>query len=172
MFQASNSALRLSSVLGELLRARGLTLATAESCTGGALAAALTSVAGSSDYFPGGVVAYSLGAKERLLGVPGAILHGDAAPGAVSEACAIAMARGARRVLGADFALSTTGIAGPGGGEPGKPVGLVFIAFAWGEGEGEGVCRRTVFAGDRADVIVGASREALALAVATIENRL
>ena len=162
----------LSQTLGELLRARGLPLATAESCTGGAVAAALTAVAGSSDYFPGGVAAYGLGAKERLLGVPGAILRGDAAPGAVREACAVAMARGARLALRADLALSTTGIAGPGGAEPGKPVGLVFIALAWGEGEGEAVCRRMVFAGGRAGVIARATREALALAVATIENRL
>lgn len=162
----------LSQDLGVLLRARGLALATAESCTGGAVAAALTAVAGSSDYFPGGVVAYSLDAKERLLGVPGAILRGDDAPGAVSEACAIAMARGARWTLGARLALSTTGIAGPGGAEPGKPVGLVFIALAWGEGDGEAVCRRVVFAGDRATVIAATTHEALALAIATIENRL
>ena len=172
MFQSRNSPLQLSPVLGALLRTRRLTLATAESCTGGAVAAAITAVAGSSDYFPGGVVAYSLDVKERLLGVPGTILRGDDAPGAVSEACAIAIARGARRILGADVTLSTTGIAGRGGAEPGKPVGLVFIALAWGEADGEVASPRVVFTCDRATVIAGATREALALAVATIENRL
>ncbi len=160
------SAPLLSQALGGLLRARGLTVATAESCTGGALAAALTAVAGSSDYFPGGVVAYSLGAKRALLGVPGDLLDGA---GAVSEAYARAMAEGARRALGADLALATTGIAGPGGAEPGKPVGLVFIALADGAGT---ICARHTFDGDRAAVIAAATREALRLAVARLEGRV
>ncbi len=158
--------LALSQTLGEQLRARGLTLATAESCTGGAVAAALTAVAGSSGYFPGGVVAYSPEAKERLLGVPRAVLDG---PGAVSEECALAMAAGARRALGVDLALATTGIAGPGGAEAGKPVGLVFIALADGAGA---ICTRAVFAGERAAVIAAATREALAMALARLQNRL
>lgn len=150
--------------LAERLRARGLTIATAESCTGGALAAALTALAGSSDYFQGGVVAYSLDAKRGLLGVSDDILDRD---GAVSEACALAMASGARRALGVDLALATTGIAGPGGAEPGKPVGLIFIALAATEGDGA-ICRRFVFSGNRATIIGSATREALALALARL----
>jgi PncC family amidohydrolase len=154
----------LSQALGAALRARGLTIATGESCTGGAVAAALVAVAGSSDYFRGGVVAYGLDAKRALLGVPRPILDG---PGAVSEECALALARGARGALGADLALATTGIAGPGGAEPGKPVGLVFIALATDE---ETLCRRFVFAGDRTAVIAAATSEALALAVARLRS--
>ena len=149
----------LSQSLGERLRAGGLTLATAESCTGGALAAALTAIAGCSDYFPGGVVSYSNDAKRELLGVPATVLE---SAGAVSEECALAMARGARRALGADLALATTGIAGPGGAEPGKPVGLVYIALADGAGE---ECHRFVFIGDRAAVIESATRQALTVAL-------
>lgn len=155
-----------SRVLGALLRSRGLTVGTAESCTGGAVAAAITAIAGCSDYFRGGVVAYSLDAKRDLLGVPGAVLDQF---GAVSEECARAMAEGARRALGADLAVSTTGIAGPGGAEPGKPVGLVFIALADGDGT---ACARHVFIGDRAAVIAAAARETLALAIGRLEGRL
>ena len=149
----------LSQSLGERLRACGLTLATAESCTGGALAAALTAVAGSSDYFPGGVVSYSRDAKRELLGVPATLLE---SAGPVSEECALAMARGARRALAADLALATTGIAGPGGAEPGKPVGLVYIALA---NATEVECHRFVFIGDRAAVIEAATRQALTVAL-------
>ena len=156
--------LALSQTLGEQLRARGLTLATAESCTGGAIAAALTAVPGSSDYFRGGVVPYSLEAKEALLGVPRRLLE---EMGAVSEECALALAEGARRALGADLAVATTGIAGPGGAEPGKPVGLVFIALADGAGA---LCTRTVFAGDRAAIIAAATREALTLVLARLQE--
>lgn len=149
----------ISRQLGEALRARGLTIATAESCTGGALAAALTAVAGSSDYFPGGVVAYSNRVKHTLLGVPWEILNGD---GAVSAACASALARGARERLGVDLALATTGIAGPSGAEPGKPVGLVYLALAHARGV---ECRRHRFGGDRAAVIAAATQAALTLAL-------
>ncbi|HET8628452.1 MAG TPA: CinA family protein, partial [Thermomicrobiales bacterium] len=134
------------------------------SCTGGAVAAALTAVAGASDYFPGGVVSYSLAAKRALLGVPALILDGE---GAVSEACAVAMARGARAALGAGLAVATTGIAGPGGAEPGKPVGLVFVAVA---GHAGAACRRHVFPGDRAAVIAAATRAALDLALACLDR--
>lgn len=113
--------------LGTLLRARRLTLATAESCTGGLVGHRLTQVSGSSDYYLGGVVAYAYSAKERLLGVPAADL---VRYGAVSEHVALAMAHGARQALGADLAVAVTGIAGPGGGLPGKPVGLVWLALA------------------------------------------
>jgi len=113
--------------IGELLRRKGLSLATAESCTGGLLSSLITDVPGSSDYFRGGVVAYSNAVKEEVLGVPAEILR---TVGAVSRECALAMAQGVRRLLGADLGLSTTGIAGPGGGTPVKPVGLVYVALA------------------------------------------
>lgn len=113
--------------VGEALRSRGLTLATAESCTGGLISSWVTSVAGSSGYFRGGVVAYANEAKTALLGVAPETLQ---SLGAVSEETALQMAAGARHRLGSDLALSVTGIAGPGGGAPGKPVGLVYIGLA------------------------------------------
>jgi nicotinamide-nucleotide amidase len=118
-------------VLG-LCRARDLTLATAESCTGGLVAARLTSVPGSSDVFRGAVVSYADEVKERQLGVPAEIL---ARHGAVSAETARAMARGARERLAVDVAVSVTGVAGPGGGTPEKPVGLVYLHAAAPEGE-------------------------------------
>jgi len=105
----------------------GLTLAVAESCTGGMLAAAVTDVAGCSAYFKGGIVAYCNTVKTDLLGVDAELLKTD---GAVSNPVAAAMAEGALQRFGADLALSTTGIAGPGGGSSAKPVGLVYIALA------------------------------------------
>ena len=111
--------------LSDLLRAQGLTIATAESCTAGGLADAITNVPGSSDYFLGGIVSYSNSAKERLLGVDPRQL---ASHGAVSEPVALAMAEGACRTLGAEVGVGVTGIAGPGGGSAEKPVGLVYIA--------------------------------------------
>jgi len=114
----------LASVAGCLLRRAGLTVAVGESCTGGLVAKRLTDTPGSSDYFLGGVIAYSNQAKTALLGVDEALL---AAKGAVSAEVAAAMAEGACRLFGADCAVSTTGVAGPGGGSPGKPVGLVYI---------------------------------------------
>jgi PncC family amidohydrolase len=103
------------------------TLCTAESCTGGRIAAALTSVPGASEVFLGSVVAYANSAKQNLLGIDQAII---AEFGAVSESVAKQMALGARQRFGADFAVATTGIAGPGGATPGKPVGLVWLAWA------------------------------------------
>jgi nicotinamide-nucleotide amidase len=108
----------------ELCRARGLRLATAESCTGGLVAARLTSVPGSSDVFVGGIVAYANVVKEAELGVPADVLREQ---GAVSAEAAEAMAEGAKTRLGADVAVSVTGVAGPGGGTEEKPVGLVYI---------------------------------------------
>jgi len=110
--------------LGRPLRARGLTLALAESCTGGLIGDLITDVPGSSDYFLGSAVTYAYRAKEHLLGVQHETLL---AHGAVSAEIAAEMAQGARRVFGADIAVSVTGIAGPGGGMPGKPVGLAHI---------------------------------------------
>jgi PncC family amidohydrolase len=126
----------LAAALVVATEARGLTIAVAESCTGGLLGHSITNVPGSSRVFLGGVVAYADAVKQKLLGVPAADL---AAHGAVSEPVALAMARGARLALGADLALSTTGVAGPGGGTQAKPVGLVYFAVSgpWGD-----YCRR------------------------------
>jgi len=112
---------------GQALAQRNLTLAVAESCTGGLIGHRLTNVPGSSSYFLGGIISYSYDAKERLLGVSHATLYDF---GAVSEQTAREMAHGARRALGADIGLAVTGIAGPGGAMPGKPVGLTWIALS------------------------------------------
>jgi len=118
---------RIEVLVGEQLRAAGLTVGTAESCTGGAVAAALTSVAGSSDYFKGGVVAYSNAVKTALLGVS---VNDLSVHGAVSREVAEQMALGALDALGCNCAVATSGIAGPGGGSDEKPVGTVWIAVA------------------------------------------
>src|SRR5687768_12710205 len=117
----------LAARLQALAIVRGVTVATAESCTGGNVAHQITGIPGSSDYFLGGVVSYANDVKRDVLGVPEAIL---ANPGAVSAPCARAMAEGARRLMGADLAVATTGIAGPLGGTARKPVGLVYLAVA------------------------------------------
>jgi nicotinamide-nucleotide amidase len=129
--------------LAEKLKERGLTLATAESCTGGLIAFELTNVSGSSDWFVGGVVAYANSVKESLLGVPGETL---VAHGAVSRETVLAMASGAARALGADCALAVSGIAGPAGGTPEKPVGTVWIGWSV---EGRASAERFLFTGDR-----------------------
>ena len=116
----------LEILLGQLLRARGLKLATAESCTGGLIADKITDVPGSSDYFLGGFVSYAYEAKVAALGVSWDTLHKF---GAVSRETVLEMARGARRALGADLAISVSGIAGPGGGLPEKPVGATWIGL-------------------------------------------
>jgi nicotinamide-nucleotide amidase len=134
----------LEGVVGALLRDRGATIATAESCTGGLIAARLTDVPGSSDYFLGGIVAYANDVKAGGLGVVPATL---AAHGAVSEETAIEMAAGARTRFAADYAISATGVAGPGGGTPEKPVGTVWIAVA---GPGGARARLLRPPGDRA----------------------
>jgi nicotinamide-nucleotide amidase len=133
----------LARQLAERLGEGGVTVAVAESCTGGLLAAAITDQPGSSTYFQGGVVAYSNAVKNALLGVPEELLEKH---GAVSAEVAKAMAEGARRLLGADLALSITGIAGPEADGTDKPVGLTYIWLA-GEGPGEG--RSFTFEGDR-----------------------
>jgi nicotinamide-nucleotide amidase len=146
-------------------RARGLTLATAESCTGGLVAGRLTSVPGSSDVFLGGVVAYANRVKEVELDVPVAILDEH---GAVSSEAARAMAHGVRGRLGADVAVAVTGIAGPEGGTVEKPVGLVFLHAVGPDGEGE---RRLDLPGDR-DMIRGrATAAALHLVRSLLEKR-
>jgi nicotinamide-nucleotide amidase len=133
--------------LGELLRARGQRLVSAESCTGGLIAAACTSVAGSSDWFERGFVTYSNAAKSELLGVPVALIETQ---GAVSEDVARAMANGALVHSHAQWAVAVTGIAGPAGATPGKPVGLVWLA--WAGPQGEVSAERCQFDGDRAAV--------------------
>jgi PncC family amidohydrolase len=134
---------RIESSVGELLRSRALTLSVAESCTGGLLGHRMTNIPGSSDYFSGGVIAYSYAAKERILNVSHDTLYDH---GAVSEPTALEMARGARRLFHSDVALSITGIAGPGGAMPDKPVGLTYIALSTRDRE---ICREFVWDGDR-----------------------
>ncbi|HWC06114.1 MAG TPA: competence/damage-inducible protein A [Gemmatimonadota bacterium] len=136
----------LAAALGDALKARGWSLAVAESCTAGELAAEITSVPGSSEYFVGGVVAYADEVKERILGVPAEVL---AAHGAVSEATCRAMLDGVRSRLGADVGAAITGIAGPGGGTSEKPVGLVFCGVATPEGVW---LRKVDYPGSRATV--------------------
>lgn len=114
-------------IVGEELKKKGLTLSIAESCTGGRISAAIVSVAGSSEYYEGGVCSYSYDAKVHLLGVDRETLEKY---GAVSEEIAIQMVEGVRKKFNTDIALSATGIAGPGGGMPGKPVGMVWIGYS------------------------------------------
>lgn len=133
-----------AAALLDLLRARGLTVATAESCTGGLIAAALTSVAGSSDVVACGFVTYSNMAKTAMLGVPAELI---AAHGAVSEAVALRMADEALQRSEADLSVAVTGIAGPGGGTSEKPVGLVW--FGAGRRGGPAWAERQVFPGNR-----------------------
>lgn len=134
---------KLEEVVGELLRWRGYSLATAESCTGGLLAGRVTEVPGSSEYFLEGVVAYSNEAKMRVLSVPAEMLEEH---GAVSEPVACAMAASVRKLAGSTFGIGVTGIAGPGGGSEEKPVGLVYIALA---DEDNVTARKFIFPGDR-----------------------
>lgn len=146
----------LASRLGELLLQRGETIATAESCTGGMIAAALTDIAGSSAWFGYGMVSYSNQAKQDLLGVNAATLE---AHGAVSEAVVREMAAGARARAAADWAVAVSGIAGPGGGSADKPVGTVWLAIAGPDGAGRAfVCH---FPGDRAAVRLHTAQAAL-----------
>lgn len=132
--------------LGRALTARGLWLCTAESCTGGLIASTLTDVSGSSEWFRGAVVAYANQVKESLLGVPPGVL---AAHGAVSEPVVLAMARGACATLGASCSVAVSGIAGPTGGSPDKPVGMVWLAWSV---DGAVDARRVRFDGSRAEV--------------------
>ncbi|MEX0850539.1 MAG: competence/damage-inducible protein A, partial [Gaiellaceae bacterium] len=155
----------VAEIVLDLCRARGLTLAAAESCTGGLVAARLTAVPGSSDVFRGSMVAYANDVKEEELGVPRAVLEGH---GAVSAEAAEAMAHGVRERLGADVAVAVTGVAGPGGGTEEKPVGLVFVHAVGPDGED---ARRTDFPGDREMVRGRATAAALHLVRRLLENR-
>ena len=151
--------------IGVLLQERGLTLATAESCTGGLVAHRLTNVPGSSAYFVGGVVAYSNRIKEEMLGVRHETLLTH---GAVSEETAREMAQGARRRFGTDLAVAITGIAGPTGGAPDKPVGLTYIALAAVDTER---CERRIWSGTRLENKERSAEAALQLALDYLRER-
>ena len=138
-----NDINELATETGRVLQANGLLLAVAESCTGGGIAHAVTEIAGSSNWFECGFITYSNASKTELLDVSAALI---AQHGTVSEEIAAAMAEGALANSNAHVTLSTTGIAGPGGAVPGKPVGTV--CFAWSRGE-QTHTERLVFAGDR-----------------------
>jgi len=145
----------LEGVIGNLLKRKNLTLAVAESCTGGMLGGAITAVPGSSDYFKGGIISYDGEIKENLLGVPRSILINF---GQVSEPTARAMAEGVRKMCNSDLSLSITGIAGPAGGSPEKPVGLVYIALADNE---QVLVQKHQFHNDRQAIRLRSVRRAL-----------
>ena len=151
--------------LAEALKARGLTCATAESCTGGLIGAALTAVSGSSEWYVGGVISYANSVKTGLLGVSEADL---AAYGAVSEAVVRSMALGACRVTGADIACAVSGVAGPGGGTPEKPVGTVWIGWSL---HGETRAAKFHFSGDREAVRAQTVEEAVRGMTAWVKER-
>ena len=154
--------------LAERLQARclgrGLTVATAESCTGGLVAHLLTEIPGSSGYLRGGIVAYADDVKTAALGVPPEVIAGH---GAVSAQVAVAMAEGARARLGADLAVAVTGVAGPGGGTEAKPVGLAYIALAGG---GPAEVRRCHWTGSRHANKRESAREALEMLLARVDR--
>jgi len=141
--------------LGKELKRRGWTISVAESCTAGGLASRITDVPGASSYFLGGIIAYHNRVKERSLAVPASVISQS---GAVSEQAARAMAAGCKDALGSDVSVAITGIAGPGGGTPDKPVGLVYIAVASPSGID---CERFLFRGDRKAVRRSAVNAAL-----------
>jgi len=145
--------------LSDLLRQNKLTMGTAESCTGGSIAATMTSVAGSSAYFWGGVVAYQNEVKHKVLGVSNQDLM---AYGAVSEPVVRQMAEGACRVIGCNCAVATSGVAGPGGGSPQKPVGTVWIAASL---KGNTIAQCCHFKGDRAAVIKQSVQTAMSMLI-------
>ncbi len=156
----------IEALIGKLLCEKGLNLSTAESCTGGLVADRITNVPGSSDYFRGGVVAYAYEAKVSLLKVSWDTLR---TYGAVSEETVIEMARGARTALGADIALSVSGIAGPGGGMPDKPVGTTWIGLSTTEGDW---ARKFVWDGDRLQNKALSADAALELLMDYLEDKL
>lgn len=155
--------LERSARLADLLRARGWSCATAESCTGGLIGHRITALAGSSDYFMGGIIAYTNTAKRQLLGVPGDILE---QVGAVSPECAGAMAEGTRTAFATEIGISSTGIAGPSGATARKPVGLIYIAVATPETT---EIRELRLTGDRLSNIRQTASQALDLAISMLQ---
>jgi PncC family amidohydrolase len=151
--------------IGPLLRTLGQTVVTAESCTGGLIGHLLTEVPGSSDYVLGGVIAYANEVKRGVLGVAEETLS---TVGAVSAETALQMARGARRLLHADYALAATGIAGPSGGTADKPVGLVYLALVGPDVER---CERHVWEGSRSENKMLSARRALAMLIEHLHER-
>lgn len=151
--------MQIEAEIGTLLRSKGYKLALAESCTGGLIGHRVTNIPGSSDYYLGSVTAYAYEAKERLLGVSHDTLIQF---GAVSEETAREMARGIRHALSADVGLSVTGIAGPGGGMPHKPVGTVWIGLSTPAGEW---AVRFQFSGDRIQIKTSTADEALQMLI-------
>ena len=151
-------------LIGNLLRARGWRLAVAESCTGGLIGHRITNIPGSSTYYMGSITAYAYEAKVRLLGVQWETLEKD---GAVSEPVVIEMARGARRALAADVGLSVSGIAGPGGGTPEKPVGLTCIGLSAPDHDHAWTF---IWEGDRAQNKAQTAEKALQLLVDFLRN--
>ena len=152
--------------VGVLLRQKGIKLALAESCTGGLVSHLVTNIPGSSDYYLGGVTAYAYEAKERLLGVKHETL---VTFGAVSRETSLEMAHGARLAFGADIGAAVTGIAGPGGGMPHKPVGLVWIALSTPGGEW---VFRYVFDGNRIENKTASAHQVLRLLVDYLTGKL
>jgi PncC family amidohydrolase len=159
-----NPTFDLEQRLGGALTARGWTLAVAESCTGGLLSHRVTQVAGASDYFVGGVISYANQAKQDLLGVGEATLM---AHGAVSQETALEMAQGVRRALGSDVGVAITGIAGPAGGTPEKPVGLTWIAVVTPAGERS---QAFVYTSDRVGNKLEASESALTMTLQAVSE--
>lgn len=152
--------------LGNLLKEKGLTITTAESCTGGLIANRITNISGSSEYFTTGFIPYSNNAKESLLGVRH---HSLKEHGAVSSVVAEEMARGARIASGSDVAVAVTGIAGPTGGTPEKPVGTVFIAVNIGDNT---IVHKKYFSGSRIDIKNLTSDAAIDMVIACLEGKL
>ena len=152
--------------IGNLLRKRELKLALAESCTGGLIADRITNVPGSSEYFLGGIVAYAYEAKVALLGVSWDTLN---TKGAVSQETVLEMARGTRRILNTDIAVSVTGIAGPGGGTPEKPVGTVWIGLVAKEGEWT---RLLQFSGNREQNKISSANAALQMLLDFLQDQI
>lgn len=151
--------------VGQLMHARGLKLVLAESCTGGLVGSRITDVPGSSEYFLGGVVAYAYEAKADLLGVSWDTLN---TKGAVSRETVLEMARGIRNLMKADIAMSVSGIAGPGGGTPDKPVGTTWIGLAAEDGEW---AKTYQFAGDREGNKISAADAALNLLLDYLQGK-
>jgi nicotinamide-nucleotide amidase len=154
----------LAQSVGDLLNQQHMTLGLAESCTGGMVASYITDIAGSSAYFAGAVVAYSNQVKERVLGVPASMLERH---GAVSAETVMAMARGARKLLHVDVAVAVTGIAGPSGGAPDRPIGLTYIGLASSRGE---LWRKHIWTGNRRQNREQSARAALELLKEHLED--